>query len=102
MKPEMTIRPDIYSEIEQNIDILHIEPVCKGYSDDKKYLLTTKSEERFLLRITETDDTEVLSGRDVHPDEQTRQIFISGSPFSGMLDLKGCSFLYYDPRVYGR
>lgn len=63
MKPEMTIRPDIYSEIEQNIDILHIEPVCKGYSDDKKYLLTTKSEERFLLRITETDDTEVLSGR---------------------------------------
>lgn len=59
----MTIRPDIYSEIQQYIDILHIEPVCKGYSDDKKYLLTAKSGERLLLRITESNDTQKLSER---------------------------------------
>ncbi|PWR70204.1 aminoglycoside phosphotransferase family protein [Methanospirillum stamsii] len=59
----MTIRPDIYSEIQQNINILHIEPVRKGYSDDKKFLLTAKTGERFLLRITESDDTQILSGR---------------------------------------
>ena len=63
MKPEMTIRPDIYSEIKQYIDILHIEPVRKGYSEDMKYLLTAKSGERLLLRITESDNTQILAGR---------------------------------------
>ena len=49
----MTIRPDIFSEIKQYIDIFHIEPVRKGYSEDMKYLLTADYGESFLRGLTE-------------------------------------------------
>lgn len=59
----MTIRPDIYSEIQQHIDITHINPIRKGYSGDMKFRIIGKSGEQFLLRIIECDDAKVLSER---------------------------------------
>ncbi len=59
----MTIRPDLLEEIQSYVDIIQIEPVMKGFSDDRKFVLTSGTRKRFLLRITESDDARVLEAR---------------------------------------
>ena len=55
-----------YEGIIQNLlcidgDFLEVIPIYKGYSDDLKYLLITKTGEKYLARITESNDIRVLN-----------------------------------------
>jgi aminoglycoside phosphotransferase (APT) family kinase protein len=59
----MTIKPQVIDHIRRSIDILDIQPISKGYSLDLKYLLIAKSGEKYLIRITESDDVTVLNAR---------------------------------------
>lgn len=49
--------------IHRYIDFEEIHPIAKGYSIDQKYLLTARTGEKYLVRITESDDIRVLTAR---------------------------------------
>ena len=43
----------MFEDIKSSVNWASVEPVTKGWSDDKKYLVTTKVGERLLLRISD-------------------------------------------------
>ena len=43
----------MFKDIKASVNWASVEPVTKGWSDDKKYLVTTKAGERLLLRISD-------------------------------------------------
>lgn len=49
--------------IRRYVDFTEIHPILKGYSSDMKYLLITKTGEKYLARITESADIKVLITR---------------------------------------
>lgn len=55
--------PRILAEIHHYIDVADIQQISKGYSIDLKYLLIAKTGEKYLVRITESDDSRVLTAR---------------------------------------
>ena len=48
----------IFAELGEKIDITAIEPVNKGWSNDKKYLIRTSKGEKLLIRISDKNDYE--------------------------------------------
>ena len=49
----------MYSNIEQSKNWKSVEPISKGWSSDKKYLITTNTEEKLLLRLSDIGQLDV-------------------------------------------
>ena len=45
----------MFKDIKSSVNRVSAEPVNKGWSDDKKYLVKTASGERLLLRVSDID-----------------------------------------------
>ena len=60
MKPLLDSHTEaqIFAELREKIDIAAFEPINKGWSEDKKYLIRTSDGEKLLIRISDKDDYE--------------------------------------------
>jgi len=59
----MKTQENIIEQIRGYIDVSEIIPVTRGYSFDEKYLCITGTGEKYLFRVTKSDDARVLTSR---------------------------------------
>ena len=63
MKNSGGLKQPILDHIRRYIEFSQITPISRGFSFDEKYLLIAKTGEKYLVRVTESDDIRVITAR---------------------------------------
>jgi aminoglycoside phosphotransferase (APT) family kinase protein/GrpB-like predicted nucleotidyltransferase (UPF0157 family) len=76
----------MYAEMRQKYDVVNLDPIIKGWSEDKKYCVTTEDGTKYLLRITPIERYEVRKSLF----EMLKQVDMLGIPMCKPVEFGTC------------